>query len=637
MQHTSIEPARLLEILGIQPLDFLVGFNKLKVSNTDSSVEILNMFAEKIYGATKQEIDEMYQFRSDIKRNWTCSVRFRGNDLGSYTSLIKEGAKGIAAKKALRSLRHPPIYSKKLLLQVPPPHSLDRIKELFYFIQKNSRYADHLKANCVQVEDSIECELSFRGFTLFKKMGSLRNLMVHVNDFYKKEVEEDMRFEAYWTLYDQIKKAFDLLSPETAVSLSKPLVVFKQLHHISEPELKIEKGESLNQSVQKEVQISAHKLEKSASIISINKDTISIILRYINPRRAAWIKEAENANENLYIHSSFELPRSVQCDVGGSSYIHFTRSKKHGADKLIGKGSYKVLKFAVELETGNLFASASMTRATGLLLLEKFELVKGVEGVIQLHSYVHYISHGVEKTRILMPYIKGEDLRKALKNHSLNYNQKIEIAMQLLNTLSNLHAKGIIHRDIKLENICLDENKCPTIIDIDFCCVEGDDFNVANCGTRHYLSPEFAKASLGLIAPQSANRTKHDVWAMGVVLHLMFISNSHVLSNIPWFKDFPVDQNTDLVQRTGSLGTVCIKSILPEPEDTNSIEHLIWEMLRPDPNERIPASDALIKLIQVKMKLKGAEEVVQEKSIVPMNKEMEQIKKTAASEKCVIS
>lgn len=53
-----------------------------------------------------------------------------------------------------------------------------------------------------------------------------------------------------------------------------------------------------------------------------------------------------------------------------------------------------------------------------------------------------------------------------------------------------MHEINIAHRDMKLENIILDENLCPKIIDFGFStCIEPNQKNKLYCGTPSYMAP----------------------------------------------------------------------------------------------------------------------------------------------------
>lgn len=79
-----------------------------------------------------------------------------------------------------------------------------------------------------------------------------------------------------------------------------------------------------------------------------------------------------------------------------------------------------------------------------------------------------------------------------------------------------LHMKGIIHRDLKLENILCDADGYIKIIDYGLAKILGEDQETMSfCGTPEYLAPEMV------------NQTGHDKgvdwWALGVLIYEMLI------------------------------------------------------------------------------------------------------------------
>lgn len=126
---------------------------------------------------------------------------------------------------------------------------------------------------------------------------------------------------------------------------------------------------------------------------------------------------------------------------------------------------------------------------------------------------------------LVMQRLDGTDLYKIItqlyKNAlDLTTHQRLTIAMKMLQQLKILHAKGIIHRDIKPDNVMLDLNTGELLI-FDFGlskleCDDNDDAGVI-LGTPGYISPE-------VFAGDGTNM-KSDIFSMSIIIGMLFYAN----------------------------------------------------------------------------------------------------------------
>lgn len=91
-----------------------------------------------------------------------------------------------------------------------------------------------------------------------------------------------------------------------------------------------------------------------------------------------------------------------------------------------------------------------------------------------------------------------------------------KIFVQLYSAVKYLHLKNIAHRDIKAENVLLDAQMNPKLIDFGL----AREYNAFNpmmetfCGSPSYVAPE-------IIKKQKYVGEKVDVWSLGVTLYVM--------------------------------------------------------------------------------------------------------------------
>jgi serine/threonine protein kinase len=106
----------------------------------------------------------------------------------------------------------------------------------------------------------------------------------------------------------------------------------------------------------------------------------------------------------------------------------------------------------------------------------------------------------------LLSFIKSKPQRK-VEEADCKY-----IFSQIMSGINYLHLKGICHRDIKLENIIIDNNLSIKIIDFGFGAI-GPKSKLQNffCGTPSYMPPEIVqkKDYVGSFA---------DIWSIGILL-----------------------------------------------------------------------------------------------------------------------
>jgi serine/threonine protein kinase len=137
------------------------------------------------------------------------------------------------------------------------------------------------------------------------------------------------------------------------------------------------------------------------------------------------------------------------------------------------------------------------------------------------HPYVvHVYEHGWTlegRPYIVMQYVKGKSLRKAMRGRGMELGRAARIVEQLGSALSAVHAKGVVHRDLKPENVMLQsshDDEFAILIDFGVATVEETRARRRGqetwAGTPDYMAPEQLRSR-----PCPAS----DVWALGVVAY----------------------------------------------------------------------------------------------------------------------
>jgi serine/threonine-protein kinase len=123
-----------------------------------------------------------------------------------------------------------------------------------------------------------------------------------------------------------------------------------------------------------------------------------------------------------------------------------------------------------------------------------------------------------EKTPyITMEYVKGEDLKSFIRRKGkLSEEETIAIAKQVCEGLAEAHALGVIHRDLKPQNIMIGEKNNAKVMDFGIArSVEAPGITHTGMmiGTPDYISPEQAEG-------EEADQ-RSDIYALGVILYEM--------------------------------------------------------------------------------------------------------------------
>ncbi|MFQ5709372.1 MAG: protein kinase [bacterium] len=127
---------------------------------------------------------------------------------------------------------------------------------------------------------------------------------------------------------------------------------------------------------------------------------------------------------------------------------------------------------------------------------------------------IHEIDEFKGRVYIAMEYIEGESLRSLINKEELSMRHALDIALQICRGLSKAHEAGIVHRDMKPENILIDRDGWVKILDFGLAKLKGATSLTregSKMGTAHYMSPEQANG-------EKVDQ-RSDIFAIGAILY----------------------------------------------------------------------------------------------------------------------
>ena len=284
---------------------------------------------------------------------------------------------------------------------------------------------------------------------------------------------------------------------------------------------------------------------KICNIFTMN-DTINVSLNNENQNEKCKIKKykIKKYPKNLLKPMKYLLQKNNETSSNNeTSFLNKKRNrKKNNKPKL---GYYEDLKDKDNIDYGHAWKYLKVTDNNNNDIFCKVikidnnnnELIQNLENAIEIH---HSLNKKKNIVKLLYAYKKEYDyksfyfiftkyqkngdllnyINKKFQENTIDKDELFEFAYQIINIIKFLHKKNISHRDIKLENFILDDDKNLILIDFEFSTIEETDNTP--CGTPFYADPNM------LICKK--NDTKYnckasDMYSLGITLNSLFYGN----------------------------------------------------------------------------------------------------------------
>ena len=242
----------------------------------------------------------------------------------------------------------------------------------------------------------------------------------------------------------------------------------------------------------------------------------------------------------------------------------------------------------------------------GYMVPRTFDIMSGLPPPLFYTDEVSGIPLEITNQTLFLIYkkIQGKELLTIVQDGELDAQPievKYRIATKIIRAIKTIHEIGIIHLDLKLDNIMIDRNFNPTIIDMGYACSyrEGQPYTCqvdSIRGTRSFMPPEaFFGQQTNLDILQ-----KQDIYALAVVLFFLLRDPDYASFAVgpKWPLESPSDLARDQISRwyATSFTTLIRNRQLKVPADSipnSAIEALLNLMIDPNPMSRPSIYDVL--------------------------------------------
>ena len=195
------------------------------------------------------------------------------------------------------------------------------------------------------------------------------------------------------------------------------------------------------------------------------------------------------------------------------------------------------------------------------------------------------VSFGDRLQYIVMEYVEGITLKEYIeKCGSIEWNEALFFIIQILRALQHAHDKGIVHRDVKPQNIMLLENGTIKVTDFGIARFSHSETRTVTekaIGSVHYISPEQAKGEL--------TDEKADIYSVGIVLYEMLTGK------------LPFDGDSAVAVALMQVNDEATLPRMINPEIPMGFEQITMKAMQKMPRERYQtAAEMLLDLEELK-------------------------------------